>query len=174
MFLSFANFNWQFIQGISKIVRPLTSILRINNLLENLLTSVCIAKKDKVVGGSGSSKMNKNLFKPQKLKFFTILSHVSVNAKNTKFSNFNASTTFTQLRQAFIKASIFRHFNLKYDIRIETNTLGYTINRMLNQLILKSVQWHPIAYFSKNMILAKTSYKTYNSKLLAIVKTFKI
>ena len=35
-------------------------------------------------------------------------------------------------------------------------------------------QWHPIVFFSKKMIPAKTWYKTHNSKLLAIVKVFKI
>ena len=34
-------------------------------------------------------------------------------------------------------------------------------------------QWHPVAYFSGKMILAKTRYKIHNVELLAIVKAFK-
>lgn len=34
-------------------------------------------------------------------------------------------------------------------------------------------QWHLIAFFSQKMILAKTFYKTYNQKLLAIIEALK-
>ena len=35
-------------------------------------------------------------------------------------------------------------------------------------------QWHPVAFFSRKMIPAKTRYETHNGELLAIVKAFKI
>lgn len=38
-------------------------MLRIANLLENLLISVDVDEKDEVVGGGGSSKTNQNLSK---------------------------------------------------------------------------------------------------------------
>ena len=34
-------------------------------------------------------------------------------------------------------------------------------------------QWHPVAFFCKKMILAKTWYETHNGQLLAIVDAFK-
>ena len=34
-------------------------------------------------------------------------------------------------------------------------------------------QWHPIAFFSSKMILAKTQYETHNGEFLAIIKAFK-
>ncbi len=34
-------------------------------------------------------------------------------------------------------------------------------------------QWHPVAFFSRKMILAETWYKTHNQELLAIVEAFK-
>ena len=34
-------------------------------------------------------------------------------------------------------------------------------------------QWHPVAYYSQEIILAKTYYKTHNTELLAIVEAFK-
>lgn len=44
---------------------------------------------------------------------------------------------------------------------------------IFSQLILNSKQWHAIALFSKDMILAKTRCKTHNQKLLARVEAFK-
>ena len=91
---------------------------------------------------------------------------------------------FTQLRQVFVKAPILHHFNSESHIQIETDASGYVISGVLNYkfsgtrpngLVTKNNmgQWHPIAFFSRKMIPAKTRYKTHNSKLLAIVKAFK-
>ena len=48
----------------------------------------------------------------------------------------DAKRAFTQLRQAFTKAPILRHFDPKCHIRIETDTSGYTIGGVLSQLTL--------------------------------------
>ena len=70
-------------------------------------------------------------------------------------------------------------------IRMETDASGYAISRVLSQLNLDSNaspknsnksdfgQWHPVAYFSRKIILAKTRYKTHDAELLAIVEAFK-
>ena len=47
----------------------------------------------------------------------------------------NIKTIFNYLRLTFIKAQIFCYFNLAYHIWIETDTLGYVISGVLNQLI---------------------------------------
>ena len=39
---------------------------------------------------------------------------------------------FNQLRQAFIKTPILRHFDLESHIRIKTDALGYTISGVLS------------------------------------------
>lgn len=103
-------------------------MLKIANLLKNLLILVYIALKNKRVNGSRSSKTNKNLFKSQKLKNIIILS----NAKIISFSTFKTYIIFTLLGQIFIQAYIFWHFNLKYYIKTETNALCHTIDRVLN------------------------------------------
>ena len=46
----------------------------------------------------------------------------------------NARWAFIQLRQAFIKALIFQHFDLKCHIRIKSDASGYAIGRVLSQL----------------------------------------
>ena len=87
----------------------------------------------------------------------------------------DAKRAFTQLRQAFTKAPIFQYFDPKCHIRIETDASGYAIGGVLSQLILdNSGRWHPVAFYSRKMIPAKTRYKTHDAELLAIVEAFKI
>ena len=99
----------------------------------------------------------------------------------------DAKKAFNHLRLAFIEAPILRHFDPESHIRIETDASGYAIGGVLSQLNLDSDappnnsnsnrsdfgQWHPVAYFSRKMISAKTWYKTHNAELLAIVEAFK-
>ena len=85
-----------------------------------------------------------------------------------------AMLVFTELRQAFLKAPIFYHFNPKRHIRIETDVSDYVIGGVLSQLISDdSGQWNSVAFFSRKMILAETKYKTHDGELLAIVEAFK-
>ena len=63
--------------------------------------------------------------------------------------------------------------------------MGYAINDVLSQLIsgtsLNMVVikadlslWHLIVFFFRKIFPIKTKYKTYDSKLLVIVKAFKV
>lgn len=81
-------------------------MLRTNNPSKNLLTSVGVVEEDKVVGSSGSSRANKNLFKSQKTKIPTILSNVDTNTTTTRFLIFEISIVFILLSQTFSKALI--------------------------------------------------------------------
>ena len=85
----------------------------------------------------------------------------------TGFLTLEARLPFTQLRQAFIEALIFDHFDAKRRIWIETDISSYAIGGVLSQLSFKTRldgvvtnidfgQWHPIAFFSRKMISAKT------------------
>ena len=85
-----------------------------------------------------------------------------------------AKKAFDQLRQAFIEAPILQHFDPEQYIRVETDASGYAIGGVLSQLTNDSGRWHPVAYFSRKMIPAKTRYETYDGELLAIVEAFKI
>ena len=69
----------------------------------------------------------------------------------------DAKRAFTQLRQAFTKAPILRHFDPECHIRIEIDASGYAIGGVLSQLTLNNLgQWHPVAFYSQKMILAET------------------
>ena len=94
--------------------------------------------------------------------------------ESSDFLTSRAKLIFTKLRQAFFKAPILHHFDLKRHIRIETNASGYAIGGVLSQLTSDNLgQRHLIAFFSRKMILTKTRYETYDNKLLAIVEAFK-
>lgn len=53
------------------------------------------------------------------------------------FLTFEASLAFIQLKKPFTKAPILYHFDPECHIRIETDASGYTISRVLSQLITK-------------------------------------
>ena len=83
---------------------------------------------DEVVGGGG----DRNLSKSKKSKS-GIQTRIGATGEPT-FLTPSAREAFNQLRQAFTKAPILRHFNLECHIRIETNASGYAIGRVLSQL----------------------------------------
>ena len=90
------------------------------------------------------------------------------------FLTLDARQTFTQLRQALIRAPILRHFDPECYIQVKTDTSSYTIDGILSQMTSKTGQWHPVAYYySQKIIPAKTHYEKYDTELLAIIKTFK-
>ena len=84
-----------------------------------------------------------------------------------------AKLAFSRLRQAFPEAPILHHFDPEHYIRIETDTSGYAIGGILSRLTPNAGQWHPVAFFSREMIPAETRYQTHDQELLVIVEAFK-
>ena len=60
--------------------------------------------------------------------------NLSKSIVRSDFLTLETKLAFTKLRQAFIKAPIFYHFDPECHIRIETDTSGYTIGRIFSQL----------------------------------------
>ena len=73
-----------------------------------------------------SSKSKNNKFEKS-----TYIPNIGVTGEPI-FLTLDAKKAFNYLRQAFIKAPILRHFDLKSHIWIGTNALGYAIDRMLS------------------------------------------
>ena len=94
-------------------------------------------------------------------------------ADNSSFLISETKLAFLQLRQTFTEGPILHHFDPKCYIRIEIDASGYSIGSILSQLTPETGQWHPVAFFSRKMILAETWYETHDQKLLAIVEAFK-
>ena len=149
------------------------------------------ANNNEVVG-SGGGKADEtvvNLLKNKKSRKSTHMPNIGA-IKKPNFPTPDAKKAFNHLRLAFIKAPIFRYFDLENHIRIKTDISSYAIDKMLSQLnvdfnkppndlkdfnLNKSDfgQWHLVAYFFRKMIPAETQYKTYDTELMAILKTFK-
>ena len=92
---------------------------------------------------------------------------------NSSFLIFEAKLAFLRLRQAFTEAPILHHFDSERYTRIETDASCYTIVGILSQLTPEFSQWHPVAFFSREMIPVETWYETHDQQLLAIVEAFK-
>ena len=133
-------------------------MLRTSNPSENPLNK--IVEDDEVVGKSkdsghilAESKKSKNhriLAKSKKAKHqpksskskkaildkseISVNLTVATNADAMGYLTPKAREAFTQLRQAFTKAPILRHFDPECHIRIETDASGYAIGGVLSQL----------------------------------------
>ena len=91
-------------------------------LSKNLLLSIDVTEIDEVGVDGGGDHENK-----------TVGRSLSKNSNRaTNYLTPNARQAFIKLRQVFIKALILRHFHLECYIRIEINTLGYTIGGVLS------------------------------------------
>ena len=90
---------------------------------------------DEVVGGG-----DRNLSKSKKSKNTKsgIQTRIGAMGEPT-FLTPDAREAFNQLRQAFTKALILRHFDPECHIRIETNPSSYAIGGVLSQLISDQV-----------------------------------
>ena len=185
VFFGFANFYRRFIQGFSQIAAPLTLMLKNSGGTESKTRS---GEGGVKFGGSrarrGGSKLdNKRRIDGDEVdgnevgddEVETKVQKLSKSKKTESgFLTPETRKAFTKLRQAFIKAPIFYHFDPERHIRVETDISGYAIGGVFSQLTSDdSGQWHPVAFFSRKMILAETRYETHNGELLAIVEVFK-
>lgn len=84
----------------------------------------------------------------------------------------DAEHAFRNLREAFTRAPIMRHFDLERPIKVETDASGFAIAGILSQLYEDS-QWHPVAFFSRKLKDVELRYETFDQELLAIVDSFK-
>ena len=123
VFLGFANFYWQFIQGFSKIVTLLTSVLKITVLLQVLVTNKMLAVNEvgyvedfeELIEKSGKLSKTRKFFKSgnskgEKLSKFRKLTRLGKKlAKNGNSSNFNAKKdgpTFLTLKAKVVFNSL--------------------------------------------------------------------
>ena len=91
---------------------------------------------DEVVRGGSDKNLSKS--KKSKNTKFGIQTHIGA-TREPIFLTPGAKKAFNQLRQVFIKAPILWHFDPECHIRIETNTLSYTISGVLSQLTFDQV-----------------------------------
>ena len=180
VFLGFANFYRQFIQGFRRIAAPLTLMLKTLGGTESKTrhgegrvgadSDIRARRGRSEIGGIRTDNVEVDRGEVEVDEVEKKVQNLSKFKKTVRSSDFftsKAKLAFTKLRQAFFKAPIFYHFDLEYHIWIETNVSCYAIGGVLSQLNLDDlVRWHPIAFFSRKMIPAETIYETHNGELL--------
>ena len=147
VFLGFANFYWRFIQGFSKIARPLTSILQTTRLSKNLTVLIDVAERNEIgIVGDGGNCEDK-----------TIKTSLSKNLNRAiGYLTPKARLAFIKLSKVFTKALILWHFDPKCHLRIETDVSGYAIGGVLSQLTSNNLASGSLLFlkndFSQNLI----------------------
>ena len=86
-----------------------------------------------------------------------------------KFRKEIEGEAFNLLKKRLSSAPVLAHFNRSLPTRVETDVSDYCAGEILTQLGADG-QWHPVAYFSKNLAPAECNYQIYDKELLAIIK----
>ena len=88
-----------------------------------------------------------------------------------------ARTTFEELKVAFMTAPVLQHYNANLPVRLETDASSFAISRILsqqnNEESPEKCHWHPVAFWSRQMLPAEWNYHTGQTELLAIVMVCK-
>ena len=88
-----------------------------------------------------------------------------------------ARTAFKELKVAFTTAPVLWHYNANLPVRLETDTSSFTILGILSQQNNKEspekCHWHPVAFWSCQMLPAEQNYHAGQMELLAIVMACK-
>jgi hypothetical protein len=88
-----------------------------------------------------------------------------------------AQAAFEELKAAFVKEPILKHFDMELPTLVETdandNVCAAVVSQQHNHPVTGKPVWMPTSYFSKKMNPAERNYDIYDKELLAIVKTLK-
>jgi hypothetical protein len=79
---------------------------------------------------------------------------------------------FNTLKATFTSVPILAHFNLDWDVIVETDASYYVSAGVFSQYDDDNVL-HPVVYFSKRHFPVECNYKIYDKELIAIVRAFK-
>ena len=86
-------------------------------------------------------------------------------------------TTFEELKVAFTTVPVLQHYDANLPVRLETDASGFTILGILSQQNNKEspekCHWHPVAFWSCQMLPAEWNYHARQTELLAIMMACK-
>ena len=85
--------------------------------------------------------------------------------------------TFKELKVAFTTAPVLQYYNTDLPVRLETDASSFAILGILsqqnNEESLEKCHWHPMAFWSHQMLPAERNYHARQTELLAIVMACK-
>jgi len=79
---------------------------------------------------------------------------------------------FNNLKQCFITTPILAHFDPDLKYIVKTDSSDYALGGVLSQYN-KNGELRLVAFLSQKLAPAKSNYKIYDKKLLAIIRCFK-
>ena len=86
-------------------------------------------------------------------------------------------TTFEELKVAFTTAPVLQHYNTNLPVRLETDASGFAILGILsqqnNEESPEKCHWHPMTFWSCQMLPVEWNYHTRQMELLAIMMVCK-
>ena len=112
MFIGFANFYQRFLWNFSKIVILLTLLLKTTISLDFVLKAFKANDMEVVEISDRANETLVNLSKNNKSKNLTCMPNIGATVE-LNFSIPNIKKAFNQLKLAFIKVLILKHFDLK-------------------------------------------------------------
>jgi len=84
-----------------------------------------------------------------------------------------ANSSFQELKAAFLKAGVLKHWNPELAGLLETDASGGAISGCLSQRDPKTGKLHPVAFYSRKLTPAEENYDIYDRELLAIVDSLR-
>ena len=85
----------------------------------------------------------------------------------------SCQNAFNSLKKAFISAPILTHWIPDAQLIVETDASDYALAAILS-IVNEDNEVHPVTFHSRTFTAAELNYNTYDKKLLAIFKAFKI
>ena len=79
---------------------------------------------------------------------------------------------FKKIKNKFTKELILKIYKLELLIRVKIDLLDFILGAYIVQKYKDKI-WHPVIYYSKNLIPLELNYNIYNKELLAIIIVLK-
>jgi len=76
---------------------------------------------------------------------------------------------FGKLKKRFTKELVLAALDLDKKMRIEVDTLYYTMGEVLS-MECKDGKWRPVAFLSKSLNETERNYEIYNKEMLAVIR----
>ena len=89
----------------------------------------------------------------------------------------SAQHAFEKLKACFNRAPVLQHFDNRKQSKLETDASGFAIAGVLSQPCEhhhnETIDWRPVAFYSRKLNVAEMNYTTGDQEMLAIVEAFK-
>ncbi|KAM4067723.1 reverse transcriptase (RNA-dependent DNA polymerase) [Hirsutella rhossiliensis] len=150
----------------------------INDALEGLVDIICVVYLDDILIFSEDPEQHEGHVKDvlQRLRKAGLYAnlkgiHMEEERNYSKIVSPLTDRLRKDLKTAFTRGPVLRHFDPSKAIRIETDASQFAIGAIISQL--HTDRWHPVAFLSRKLQDAETRYAIPDCELLAITEAFR-